>query len=790
MAPTLAKRWQRMFSTSHSHRSPGQEHHHDDQPCAPPWANHPPPLGRRASLPDRGYTSPQPHHEQSSPFQPSPHHQASPHHQQSSHHAVHGASPQHPHQHPHQQQQLQQQRGLKHSTSRTSLDGADDDRPPGATGAGGAGGAEMVSVKLVKSDWLEIVNALESASSRCEHCGEPSPSAPPAVSLPATQRLFAQLKARSTSGRVAGANEDVLGPLSTARSQSSREGIGIGGGAGVGGTAGSSTGSPFGLTSSDSASTSSRRRSLNLPRARENDAELPSSGPLGHIQPRDVFGAAGNHGAGCGPNCHADAHGMHGANSELGPMACPHLAGMGGNAGGLGGGFGQRSLQQASAMAPTAYSCVESMIGGGGGGGGGGYGGGVGMDRFGGVSASAMVAAAGAGLGGGSGFSNAGFSMGGFSNAGFSNAGMSGVGRMGVSPSEILNRKLLTIITKAHDLFSKDQSPNGSKVGDYLLAQLLDLTKSKFGFVASALKKPEGTYYLKTHGITNFAWTRELRLWYAENAPSGLVFSNMETLFGRVVTTADVVISNDVPNDPRAVGVPPGHQRVSTFLGVPLFAGAELVGMFAVANRKEGYEETLLMEIQPMTKTVAQIVAALQERRREREEQERLRAMLKGTGDAILGVDDMGGISSLNRAARLLFGFTDIEGLGDGSGRAFGGAEMLPENLHVADLFISVDGRDDFADQGLEVFVCDGLRMPAIGRRILGGTLLLEIMLSRGSNPDVAYVITARELKNSGLGGTHTPPTLGSGSNSLARTGSKGGPSFLEGTANAMGGDE
>ncbi|CAI5942158.1 unnamed protein product [Closterium sp. NIES-64] len=695
---------------------------------------------------------------------------------------MHSASPQH----------MQQQRGLKHSTSRTSLDSADDDRPPGANGVGGA---EMVTVKLAKSDWLEIVNALESASSRCENCGETSPSAPSAVSLPATQRLFAQLKARSNGPPGGGANEDVLGPLSALRSQSSREGIGIGGG--VGGAAASSTGSPYGLTSSDSASTSSRRRSLNLPRARELDADLPSSGPLGHIQPRDVFGAAGNHGAGCGLNCHADAHGMHGAHSELGPMACPHLAAMGSNAGAFGGSsFGARSIQQASAMAPTAYSCVESMIGGGGGGGGmgGGFGGGVGMDRFGGVSASAMVAAAGVSAGGSSGFSNAGFSMGGFSNAGFSNAGMSGVGRMGVSPSEILNRKLLTIITKAHDLFSKDQSPNGSKVGDYLLAQLLDLTKSKFGFVASALKKPEGTYYLKTHsitnfawtrelqlwyaesapsglvffgrvthGITNFAWTRELRLWYAENAPSGLVFSNMDTLFGRVVTTADVVISNDVPNDPRA-----------------------LVGMFAVANRKEGYEETLLMEIQPMTKTVAQIVGALQERRREREEQERLRAMLKGTGDAILGVDDMGGISALNRAARLLFGFTDTEGLGDSSGRAFGQAEVLPENLHVADLFISVDGRDDFADQGLEVFVCDGLRMPAIGRRILGGTLLLEMMLSRGSNPDVAYVITARELKNSGLGGT---PTIGSGSNSLARTGSKGGPTFFE-PANMPGGDE
>ncbi|GJP75069.1 hypothetical protein CLOP_g5567 [Closterium sp. NIES-67] len=382
-------------------------------------------------------------------------------------------------------------------------------------------------------------------------------------------------------------------------------------------------------------------------------------------------------------------------------------------------------------MAPTAYSCVESMIGGGGGGGGGGYGGGVGMDRFGGVSASAMVAAAGAGLGGGSGFSNAGFSMGGFSNAGFSNAGMSGVGRMGVSPSEILNRKLLTIITKAHDLFSKDQSPNGSKVGDYLLAQLLDLTKSKFGFVASALKKPEGTYYLKTHGITNFAWTRELRLWYAENAPSGLVFSNMETLFGRCHHGRRRHQQRRA-NDPRAVGVPPATSASPPSSGCRSSrrgAGGHVCG----GEPQGGYEETLLMEIQPMTKTVAQIVAALQERRREREEQERLRAMLKGTGDAILGVDDMGGISSLNRAARLLFGFTDIEGLGDGSGRRLGGRRCCRRICTWRICFISVDGRDDFADQGLEVFVCDGLRMPAIGRRILGGTLLLEIMLSRAA---------------------------------------------------------
>ena len=61
------------------------------------------------------------------------------------------------------------------------------------------------------------------------------------------------------------------------------------------------------------------------------------------------------------------------------------------------------------------------------------------------------------------------------------------------------------------------------------------------------------------------------------------------SIFGRVITEDRPNISNDVENDPRRVGQPPGHPRVRTFLGVPLRVGENVIGMIGVANQDKGY---------------------------------------------------------------------------------------------------------------------------------------------------------------------------------------------------------
>ncbi|CAI7795341.1 unnamed protein product [Closterium sp. NIES-53] len=337
--------------------------------------------------------------------------------------------------------------------------------------------------------------------------------------------------------------------------------------------------------------------------------------------------------------------------------------------------------------------------------------------------------------------------------------GASGSRSMGMSASGVqvdaMNRKLLTVITKTHEIFSRDLTPNGSQVADYLLSQLLELTQSESGFIASALKRADGSLYLKTHSITNLAWNRDLRAWYTENAPKGLVFGNLKTIFGRVVTSADVVISNDVPNDPRASGqgVPPGHPVMRSFLGVPLFSGPDLVGIYAVSNREGGYNEGLLMSIQPVTKTVAQVVVGVQQRRKKWEAEERLNDMLEATQHAMVAVSADGKLTCANRAARALFA---LESSTEGDGDTTGG--KLPLGLKLADVLVCIDGDENFMQRGLDAFAEESLyEWSAEGRqhRLHGegeegaaeaaDSMALRITVARGSSSDVKFVVTARE---------------------------------------------
>jgi hypothetical protein len=85
---------------------------------------------------------------------------------------------------------------------------------------------------------------------------------------------------------------------------------------------------------------------------------------------------------------------------------------------------------------------------------------------------------------------------------------------------------------------------------------------SEYGFIGEVKFEPDGTMYLQTHAITNIAWSDETRAFYDDNIDSGLKFYNMNSLFGTVMTTKNVVISNNPKEDHRGCGIP------SEFLGI------------------------------------------------------------------------------------------------------------------------------------------------------------------------------------------------------------------------------
>ncbi len=102
---------------------------------------------------------------------------------------------------------------------------------------------------------------------------------------------------------------------------------------------------------------------------------------------------------------------------------------------------------------------------------------------------------------------------------------------------------MLNAISIAQPMFIAD---SGTKVlFDKLLTDLLSLTKSKYGFIGEVLYSEKKEPYFEAYAISNIAWNKKTLKFYKENAPKGMEFRNLKTLFGRVMTSGKPVISSN-----------------------------------------------------------------------------------------------------------------------------------------------------------------------------------------------------------------------------------------------------
>lgn len=166
-----------------------------------------------------------------------------------------------------------------------------------------------------------------------------------------------------------------------------------------------------------------------------------------------------------------------------------------------------------------------------------------------------------------------------------------------------------------------------------LLKHALHLTESEYGFIGVVM---EGLSELRIFAHSGLDWDRNINHDFYEGAlrfydkMGYLVFTNFDNLFGQVITTGQVVISNKPSSDPRAGGLPPGHPPLHSFLGVPIQRETEVVGLIGVANRPGGYTGNEKEKIEILSRAAS--VLDDNYRRREREaamENERKRTELQ-----------------------------------------------------------------------------------------------------------------------------------------------------------------
>ena len=254
------------------------------------------------------------------------------------------------------------------------------------------------------------------------------------------------------------------------------------------------------------------------------------------------------------------------------------------------------------------------------------------------------------------------------------------------------HQRLTDGITRAQSYFIEQSSSKDAF--EELLNEVLKLTDSEYGFIGEVLREVTGEPYLKTYAITNIAWDDESRAFYNDNAPDGMQFRNLDTLFGAAMTSGKPVIANAPANDERRGGLPAGHPGLNSFLGLPIYHGDNMVGLLGLANRTDGYRETDIEYLSAMTATIGQLITAFQSHQRNLENEAQISRLSKVASQTINGViitDRQGCIEWVNDGFVRMSGYSTEELMGKHPGKVLQGEdsdaavvaymeEMLAEN--------------------------------------------------------------------------------------------------------------
>jgi two-component system, cell cycle sensor histidine kinase and response regulator CckA len=212
-----------------------------------------------------------------------------------------------------------------------------------------------------------------------------------------------------------------------------------------------------------------------------------------------------------------------------------------------------------------------------------------------------------------------------------------------------------------------------------LLRCALQRTRSEYGFIGVVVGST-----LRVLAYEGFVWDREVNRAYYERARRSyeergyLEFTSFDNLFGAAIKTAQVVICNDPSQDPRSGGRPSGHPPMHSFLGVPIYAGHEVQGLVALANRPGGYTPEQQHEIETLVQHAGGLctsyrqreitVASERERHRAelalRDSEEKYRSLVEHLKEVVFRTDGQGRWIFLNPAWTEVTGYSVEECIG------------------------------------------------------------------------------------------------------------------------------
>ncbi|MYL25092.1 response regulator [Halomonas alkaliantarctica] len=144
---------------------------------------------------------------------------------------------------------------------------------------------------------------------------------------------------------------------------------------------------------------------------------------------------------------------------------------------------------------------------------------------------------------------------------------------------------------------------------DFMLEALKRLTNSQYALIGETVtQKNSALYSLRVHAVSDLSWNESSRQLMQRLRSGEMTLSNPDSILGRVFAYGETVLTDDLAGHPHKTGFPPGHPEIFNFLGVPIYDGERLVGMFGVANAPQGYHIGMARELAPFTTTCALLI--------------------------------------------------------------------------------------------------------------------------------------------------------------------------------------
>lgn len=272
-------------------------------------------------------------------------------------------------------------------------------------------------------------------------------------------------------------------------------------------------------------------------------------------------------------------------------------------------------------------------------------------------------------------------------------------------------QKLLSLVNATQRTFLQDKSL--TTAFESLFEPLLELTESRFGFIGITEQGDGGQVALRVPSVSNLSWDTSSHHWHQrhKHAINGVLFTELDNLFGYVVQHNTVVCTNDAIHHPGQNTNPPGIPELQSFLGIPLRYDGKVLGLLALGNKQDGgYEPAMVQMLEPLTMTLGTLIhaRAVEEERAQAERQ----LLRQATADSLTGLanrrrffDVTEGLLALCRrygtpATVALMDLDHFKQVNDRHGHAMGDAVLkafagvLLEVLRASDLAARVGGEE------------------------------------------------------------------------------------------------